>query len=42
MKYDILIVGAGLTGACIAYKNRNKKVLVIEKNSFPGGLCYSE
>ena len=42
MKYDILIVGAGLTGACIAYKNRNNKVLVIEKNSFPGGLCYSE
>lgn len=41
-KYDILIVGAGLAGAMIAYKNRGKRILVIEKSPRIGGFCYTE
>lgn len=43
MKYDIIIVGAGISGATIAerYANKlNKKVLIIEKRDHIGGNCY--
>lgn len=43
MKYDVLIVGSGISGAALAerYANvLNKKVLVIEKRSHIGGNCY--
>jgi UDP-galactopyranose mutase len=43
MQYDIIIVGAGISGAVIAerYANKlNKKVLVIEKRAHIGGNCY--
>ena len=42
--YDVLIVGAGLTGATIAYElnKKNKKCLVIDKRSHIGGNCYCE
>lgn len=40
-KYDIIIVGAGLTGAMIAYKNRDRKILVLEKKSEIGGFCHT-
>ena len=40
MIYDYIIVGAGLGGlsAGINLAKNNKKVLIIEKNSLPGGL----
>jgi len=39
MKYDYLVVGAGLSGATIAYalKQKGKKVLVVEQRSEVGG-----
>lgn len=43
-KYDYIIVGAGLFGSICAHE-LNKvgyKILVIDKNSYIGGLCYSE
>ncbi len=43
MKYDIVIVGAGISGATIAerYANKlNKTVLIIEKRDHVGGNCY--
>lgn len=44
MKYDYLIVGSGLFGACVAnrLKNMGKKVLVIEKRNHVGGNVYTE
>mgnify|MGYP004553862005 FL=1 len=44
MKYDYLIVGSGLFGACVAnrLKNMGKKVLVIEKRNHIGGNVYTE
>lgn len=42
-KYDILIVGAGLSGAVIAERfadHSNLKVLVIEKRDHIGGNCF--
>ena len=44
MKYDYLIVGAGLFGSIFAYEatKRGKKCLVIEKRSHIGGNCYTE
>lgn len=44
MKYDGLIVGAGIAGAASAriLAEQGKKVLVIEKNDFVGGNCYDE
>lgn len=44
MKYDYLIVGAGLFGAVMAREltNARKHVLVIEKNSYSGGMCYTK
>ncbi|MDP4291380.1 MAG: UDP-galactopyranose mutase [Bacteroidota bacterium] len=41
--YDLLVVGAGLTGAVLAERyasQRNKKVLVIDKREHIGGNCY--
>ena len=44
MKYDYLIVGAGLYGAVFArqMKERGKSVLVIEKRAHIGGNVYTE
>ena len=44
MKYDYLIVGSGLFGACVAnrLKNMGRKVLVIEKRNNIGGNIYTE
>lgn len=44
MKYDYLIVGAGLAGALYTYDltKKGKKCLVIEKNPHIGGFCYTE
>lgn len=44
MKYDYLIVGAGLYGSMFAYsaESRGKKCLVVEKNNHVGGLCYTK
>ena len=43
-KYDYLIVGAGLYGACFAYlaSQRGKKCLVIDKRPHTGGNLYCE
>lgn len=42
MKVDILIIGAGISGAVLAerYAAIGKKVLVLEKRSHIGGNCY--
>ena len=44
MKYDYLIVGAGLYGAIFAYEaqKRGKKCLVIDKRSHIAGNIYTE
>jgi len=44
MKYDVLIVGAGLTGAVMARElsERGEKCLVIDRRKHVGGNCYSE
>ncbi len=44
MKYDFLIVGAGLFGATFAYcaTKRGKRCLVVDKRSHPGGNIYCE
>ena len=44
MKYDYLIVGAGLFGSVFAYEanKRGKKCLVIDKRSHVGGNIYCE
>lgn len=41
-KYEIVIIGAGISGATLAerYANLGKKVLVIEKRDHIGGNCY--
>ena len=44
MKYDYLIVGAGLFGATLAHRlttEYNKKVLVVDKNDYVGGMCHT-
>ncbi len=43
-KYDYLIVGAGLYGACFAYmaRKQGKKCLVIDKREHAGGNLYCE
>ena len=40
--YDIVIIGAGISGAVLAerYAKLNKKVLVIEKRDHIAGNCY--
>lgn len=43
MKYDVIVVGAGISGSVIAERYANKlgkKVLVIEKRNHIGGNCY--
>lgn len=43
MKYDVIIIGAGISGATLAelYASKlNKKVLIIEKRDHIGGNCY--
>ncbi len=43
MKYDIIIVGAGISGATLAERYArvlNRKVLVVEKRDHIGGNCY--
>lgn len=43
MKYDIVVIGAGISGATLAERfatQLNKKVLVIEKREHIGGNCY--
>lgn len=44
MKYDYLVVGAGLFGSIFAYEANKigKKVLVIDKRNHVGGNCYTE
>ncbi|EML5939956.1 UDP-galactopyranose mutase [Citrobacter freundii] len=44
MKYDFLIVGAGLYGATCAYEltKKGKRVLVIDKRNHVGGNIYTE
>lgn len=44
MKYDYLIIGAGLFGSIFAYEatKRGKKCLVLEKRNHIGGNCYTE
>jgi UDP-galactopyranose mutase len=44
MKYDYLVVGAGLFGSIFAFEANklNKKVLVIDKRDHLGGNCYTE
>lgn len=44
MKYDYLIVGAGLFGAVCAYEltQKGKKCLVIDKRNHIAGNCYTE
>ena len=44
MKYDVLLVGAGLFNAVIAYEARKKglTVLVLERRNHIGGNCYTE
>lgn len=44
MKYDYLIVGAGLFGSTCAYElnKKGKKVLVLERRNHIGGNIYTE
>ncbi|MDD3122954.1 MAG: UDP-galactopyranose mutase [Candidatus Izemoplasmatales bacterium] len=44
MKYDYLVVGAGLFGACFAQQMNSlgKKCLVVEKRNHIGGMSYTE
>ena len=44
MKYDFLVVGAGLFGSIFAYeaKKRGKSVLVIDKRDHIAGNIYTE
>jgi len=42
--FEVLVVGAGLSGAVLAerYANLGKKVLILEKRPHIGGNCYDE
>jgi UDP-galactopyranose mutase len=44
MKYDYLIIGAGLAGSIFAYEanKKGKKVLVVDKRNHIGGNCFTE
>ena len=44
MKYDYLVVGAGLYGTILAYRahKAGKRVLVIDKRPHVGGILYCE
>ena len=43
MEYDVIVVGAGLTGLSTAFflQQKGKKVLVLEKQDRVGGAMYS-
>ena len=44
-KYDLIVVGAGITGATVAYiaaHDYHQEVLVLEKKDFVGGMLYDE
>lgn len=43
-KYNLLVVGAGLFGAVVAYRavKRGMRVLVIDRRNHTGGNCYCE
>lgn len=43
-EYDYLIVGAGLYGATVAHflRKAGKRVLVLEKEDHPAGICHQE
>lgn len=42
-KYDVIVVGAGISGllSALALSKEGKQVLIIEKESFIGGVCRS-
>lgn len=42
LKYDIIIIGAGISGATLAerYASSGKRVLIVEKRDHIGGNCY--
>ena len=45
MKYDLIVVGAGLFGLTVAERVAslyNKRVLIVERRDHIGGNCYSE
>ena len=44
MKYDFLIVGAGITGISAARvaAESGKRVLIVDKRNHIGGNCYDE
>lgn len=44
MKYDSIVIGAGIAGSVIARElaQKNKKVLIIEKRHHIGGNCFDE
>ena len=45
MKYDFIIIGAGLFGSVIAERitsEFDKRVLILEKRNHTGGNCHSE
>ncbi|MCT1442935.1 UDP-galactopyranose mutase [Corynebacterium glucuronolyticum] len=45
MKYDLIVVGAGLFGLTVAERGAslyNKRVLIVERRDHIGGNCYSE
>jgi UDP-galactopyranose mutase len=44
MKYDYIVVGAGIAGITIArcLADKNKKVLILEKRNSIGGNCFDE
>ncbi|EEI64487.1 UDP-galactopyranose mutase [Corynebacterium glucuronolyticum] len=45
MKYDLIVVGAGLFGLTVAERVaslHNKRVLIVERRDHIGGNCYSE
>lgn len=44
MRYDYLVVGSGLFGACFAQKAKEagKRVLVVEKRDHIAGNVYTE
>ena len=44
MKYDLIVVGAGLLGAVVAHeaKRKGRRVLVLDRRSHIGGNCYTK
>ena len=42
-QFDVIVVGAGISGllSALALSKEGKQVLIIEKESFIGGVCIS-